>query len=210
MSFERVAAGRDERGVQAADGAEVISAVGSSRRSASAKFIVSSMCPAEWPPATTTRGAITPAPIASRGLTTPAGRAPTGSGPGRRPNPSTPGSTLPRTTAGPPRRRGPRRRPGAPLRARVSLRHRHPGSTVRGGYAGRTGTPGGPPALRLARAGRRRSACPGDDCVHTGDGSQNGFLTWHSLPCNRSCCQNISRYQHFQRFANFFGLGPAM
>jgi hypothetical protein len=38
----------------------VTSAVGSNRRSASAKFIVGSMCPAEWPPATTTRGAVPP------------------------------------------------------------------------------------------------------------------------------------------------------
>jgi hypothetical protein len=44
----------------------VISALGSSRRNASAKFIVGSMCPAEWPPATTTRGAVTPAPVAER------------------------------------------------------------------------------------------------------------------------------------------------
>src|SRR5580692_5836142 len=36
----------------------VISAAGSSRRSASPKFIAGSMCPAEWPPATTTRGAL--------------------------------------------------------------------------------------------------------------------------------------------------------
>src|ERR1700733_15256109 len=33
----------------------VISAAGSCRRSASPKFIAGSMCPAEWPPATTTR-----------------------------------------------------------------------------------------------------------------------------------------------------------
>src|SRR5262245_50925704 len=46
--------------------------------------------------------------------------------------------------------------------------------------AGRAVTPGRGPALRLAPAGRMRSACPGDDCVH---------------------------YQCFQRFANF--LGPA-
>ena len=46
----------------------VTSASGSSWRSASAKFIAGSMCPAEWPPATTTRGAVTrPAVAAAKG-----------------------------------------------------------------------------------------------------------------------------------------------
>jgi hypothetical protein len=37
------------------------------------------------------------------------------------------------------------------------VQHLHAGRPQR---RGRAGTPGGPPALRLARAGRRRSACP--------------------------------------------------
>src|SRR5258707_9671422 len=102
------------------------------------------MARAEGPPATTTRGAVTPAPVVvvaivigrvpyappavSRSPAAASRRRPTE----RRPAPGRPagrtplGSTLPRTTAGPPRRRGPRSRPGAPLWARVSLRHRHP------------------------------------------------------------------------------------
>ena len=56
-----IAAGRDQRGVRALDGAE---GGDLGRSSASAGFIAGSVCPADWPAATTTRGAVTPSPDA--------------------------------------------------------------------------------------------------------------------------------------------------
>jgi hypothetical protein len=77
---------------------------------------------------------------------------------------------------GPPARR--RSRPGAPLRARVSLRHRHPGPPFEAGTPAEPVRPAGRLHCGSLVPGEGGQHAPGDDCVH---------------------------YQYFQRFANFFG-----